>query len=191
VTEELPEIPDVPLRDDADDFFPTHVYEALGIDPRGYAERIGGAVMVVAKQPEGGPLVMMTSGVSRLPTESGERVELAVEVSEDQQGAGWVALEIVCNDIAMNRRVPPVGVPWVNSEPIFTDTAITAIMVTESRWGAEFDEVRGEHGEIVGHVRTLRLLTGAEAELAAAEGFAAVVDQAGSLDALIDVERGK
>ncbi len=178
------------MRDDADDTFPMHVYDALGIAPRGYEERIGGAVMVVAKQPEEGPLVMMTSGVSRLHTATGERVELAIEVRDDQQGAGWVALQMVCNDIAMNRRVPPVGVPWTNGEPIFTGTAITSILVTDSRWGADFDDVRDEKGEIVGHIRTLRLLTTEEANRAAAEGWGAVVDQAGSLDALIDVERG-
>ena len=34
----------------------------------------------------------MAAGVSRLPTDSGERVELAVEVLDGQQGAAQVAL---------------------------------------------------------------------------------------------------
>lgn len=50
------------------------------------------------------------------------------------------------DDIAQNRRVPPVGVPRRNSEPFLRGTAISAILAAGSRWGARFDEVRDEDG---------------------------------------------
>lgn len=170
--------------------FPSHIYDALGVDPTVWADRIGGAVSIVEKRPAGGPITIMTSGASLLPTDSGARVELAVEVVEGQQGAARVALGIVCDDIATNRRVPPVGVPWRNAEPFLTGTRISAIMVTPSRWGASFDEVRSADDSLLGHVRTLRLLTAAEATVASTQGWDALVKQAGSIDALLDVERG-
>lgn len=173
----------------ADPAFPSHVFDALGVEPLMWEEMIGPAVRVVEKRPEGGPITLMTLGASRLPTESGESVELAVEVREGQEGAGLVALRIVCDDIAQNRRVPPVGAPWRNSEPFLNGTAITAIMVTPSRWGGSFDEVESPEGEHVGYVRTLRLLTGAEASHAAVHGWDALVEAAGGLDALLDVTR--
>lgn len=180
---------DIPLAG-GDDDFPTHVFEALGVPPLPFDDRIGGSVMVVEKRPEGGPVTIMTSGVSRLPTSSGERVELAVEVVEGQQGAALIALRIVCDDIAINRRVPPVGVPWRNREPFLTGTAITAIVAGGSRWGAEFDDVRDASGTTIGHVRTLRLLTDPEAEVVATHGWPALVTSTGSVDALLDVMRG-
>jgi hypothetical protein len=131
----------------------------------------------------------MTAGASNLPTDTGDAVELAVEVVEGQQGAGFIALRIVCDDIAQNRRVPPVGAPWRNTEPFLTGTAITSIVATGSRWGAEFDDVRADDGTVVGHVRTLRLLTDAEAGVVASEGFDALRTRVGSVDALLDVER--
>lgn len=169
--------------------FPRHVFDSLGADPIAYEDKIGGAIRVVEKRPAGGPITVMTSGVSLMPTDSGERVELAVEVLDGQQGAARIALGIVCDDIATNRRVPPVGAPWRNSEPFLTGTRISAIMVSPSRWGASFDEVRSEEGALVGHVRTLRMLTDAEASFAAAQGWEALVAAAGSVDALLDVTR--
>lgn len=171
--------------------FPNHVFDALGAEPLVHEEKIGGSVMVIEKRPENGPITLLTAGASRLPTDSGEAVELAVEVLDGQQGAGVIALRIVCDDIAQNRRVPPVGTPWRNSEPFLRGTAISAILATGSRWGARFDEVRDEDGEIVGHVRTLRLLTDAEAGLVAARGEAALLEEVGSADALLDVTRGE
>jgi hypothetical protein len=169
--------------------FPSHIYDALGVDPTVWADRIGGAVSIVEKHPADGPITIMTSGVSLLPTNSGERVELAVEVVDGQQGAARVALGIVCDDIATNHRVPPVGVPWRNAEPFLKGTRISAIMVTPSRWGASFDDVTAADGSLLGHVRTLRLLTAAEATVASTQGWDALVEQAGSIDALLDVER--
>lgn len=169
--------------------FPEHVFDAFGVAPIMHPDPIGGAVQMVEKHPGGGPITMITAGASRLATESGERVELAVEVVEGQQGAARVALAIVCDDMAMNRRVPPVGTPWRNSEPFLRGTGISAILVTPSRWGAEFDEVLSEAGELVGHVRTLRLLTDAEAGFVAENGWEALCAEAGSADALLDVTR--
>ncbi|MEV7799821.1 suppressor of fused domain protein [Microbacterium foliorum] len=169
--------------------FPRHVFDSLGADPIAWEDRIGGSIRVVEKRPAGGPITVMTSGVSLMPTDSGERVELAVEVLDGQQGAARIALGIVCDDIATNRRVPPVGAPWRNSESFLTGTRISAIMVTPSRWGASFDEVRSDEGTLVGHVRTLRMLTDAEALFASAQGWEALVAAAGSVDALLDVTR--
>lgn len=169
--------------------FPRHVFDSLGADPIAYEDKIGGAIRVVEKRPAGGPVTVMTSGVSLMPTDSGERVELAVEVLDGQQGAARIALGIVCDDIATNRRVPPVGAPWRNSESFLTGTRISAIMVSPSRWGASFDEVRSDEGTVVGHVRTLRMLTDAEASFASAQGWEALVAAAGSVDALLDVTR--
>lgn len=173
----------------ADQAFPSHVFDALGVDPVMLEEVIGGVVRVVEKRPDGGPITLMTLGASRLPTDSGECVELAVEVLDGQQGAGLVALRIVCDDIAQNRRVPPLGAPWRNGEPFLNGTAIAAIMATGSRWGESFDVVRSPEGEVVGHVRTLRMLTDAEASHAAAHGWDALTETAGSVDALLDVTR--
>jgi|GEM_PF-1248796 len=169
--------------------FPAHVFDSLGVDPLVHADPIGGSVRVVEKRPADGPITLVTAGASQLPTDSGERVELAVEVLDGQQGAGRIALQIVCDDIAANRRVPPVDAPWRNGDPFLRGTRISAIMVTPSRWGAPFEEVRSAEGELVGHVRTLRLLTDAEASFASANGWPALVDAAGSLDALLDVTR--
>lgn len=179
---------DIPVSAVSDDSFPMHVFHALGADPIVYEERIGGAVMVVEKRPADGPITVMTSGASRLVTDSGERVELAVEVVDGQQGAALVALRIVCDDIATHRRVPPMLAPWRNDAPFLTGTAISAIMATPSRWGDAFDEVRNDDGHVVGHVRTLRLLTDREAAAATAEGWDTLRDALG-LDALLDVER--
>lgn len=173
----------------ADQGFPEHVFDSLGAAPGVYPDLIGGSVRVVEKRPADGPITVMTLGASRLPTDSGERVELAVEVIDGQQGAAVAALEIVCDDIATHRRVPPVGAPWRNTEPFLTGTLITAIMATPSRWGASFDEVRDAEGSLVGHVRTLRLLTDAEAAFAAAHDWNTLVSAAGSIDALLDATR--
>ena len=172
-----------------DDAFPLHVFDALGVDPIMHGEPVAGVVRVIEKHPADGPITVMTLGASRLATDSGERVELAVEVIEGQEGAARVALEIVCDDILKNRRVPPVGAPWRNSEPFLTGTRISALMVTPSRWGASFDEIRSADGDLLGHVRTLRLLTDAEAGFAATNGWEALVAAAGSIEALLDVER--
>lgn len=173
----------------AADAFPTHVYDALGVPPVPFEERIGGSVMVVEKRPADEPVTIMTSGASRLPVTSGLPVELAVEVLEGQQGAAFVALRIVCDDMAQNRRVPPVGTPWRNSEPFLTGTAISAIVATGSRWGHAFDDVVGPDGATIGYIRTLRLLTDAEAARVAAIGWDAFAAEIGTLDALLDVTR--
>lgn len=170
--------------------FPEHVYDALGVQPLAFSDSIGGAVRVVEKRPAGGPVTLMTSGASRIPTDSGESVELAVEVLDGQQGAAWVAMKIVCDDIATNHRLPPVGRPWRNSEPFLRGTGISAIVVTPSRWGAAFDDVRSGEGDLVGHVRTLRLLTDAEAAFVGWNGWEALCQKTGSVDALLDVTRG-
>lgn len=171
------------------DAFPLHVFDAFGTPPDVFAERIGGSVMVVAKDPEGGPRTLITAGVSRLPVDSGLPVELAVEVLPDQEGAGVVALRIVCDDIAQNRRTPPMGAPWRNGDPFLNGTQISALLATGSRWGASFDEVHDDAGTLVGYVRTLRLLTDAEAAFVGERGFGALVRAAGSLDNLVDVTR--
>jgi hypothetical protein len=179
---------DVPLAS-SPDAFPNHVFDAFGTAPALLDERIGGSVMVVAKQPAGGPLTLVTAGVSRLPVDDGPPVELAVEVTEGQEGAAMVALRIVCDDVALNRRSPPLETPWRNGEPFLSGTGIAAIMATGSRWGAGFDDVRDPDGTVVGHVRTLRLLTDAEAQTAADRGWSGLVEAAGSIDALLDVTR--
>ncbi|WP_241209074.1 hypothetical protein [Gulosibacter massiliensis] len=86
------------------DAFPNHIFNAFGQAPRMLEEKLGGVVMVIEKRPEGGPITLMTAGASNLPTDSGEAVELAVEVVEGQQGAGFIALRIVCDDIAEPAR---------------------------------------------------------------------------------------
>ena len=169
--------------------FPEHVFDSLGANPSVQPDLIGGTIRVVEKRPTDGPITVMTLGASRLPTSSGERVELAAEVIEGQQGAARIALEIVCDDMTSNRRVPPLGTPWRNTEPFLRDTRISAILVTPSRWGASFDEVRAPDGAVIGHVRTLRLLTDAEAAFVSANGWEALVAAAGSVDALLDVMR--
>lgn len=169
--------------------FPGHVFDALGVSPMPFEERIGGSVMVVEKQPADGPITIMTSGVSRFATDSGERVELAVEVVDGQQGAAFVALRIVCDEIAMNRRVPPMLKPWRNGTPFLNGTAISALLVTPSRWGTSFDDVRDDAGQIVGHVRTLRMLTDGEAAIVAGRGWDELVAAVGSVEGLLDVER--
>ncbi|MET3511492.1 suppressor of fused domain protein [Plantibacter flavus] len=179
---------DVPLIP-GEDAFPLHIFDVLGLDPVVFKDRIGGSVMVIEKRPENGPVTILTSGVSRLATKTGERIELAVEVVDGQEGAAIVALRMVINQIAINHRVPPVLVPWRNEEPFLMETAISALLVTPSRWGASFDEVRNEAGEVVGHVRTLRLLTDGEAAIAGERGWDALVAEVGSVDALLDVER--
>lgn len=185
---EIPGGPQFALSD-GDDAFPSHVFTSLDAEPIRLVELIGDAVRVVEKRPHNGPLTMMTSGVSRLPTDSGHRIELAVEVTDGQQGAARIALEIVCDDIAQNRRVPPLETPWRNNEPFLHDTRISAIMATSSRWGRSFDEVRSAGGTLLGHVYTLRLLTDAEASFATANGWDALMEEAGSIDALLDVTR--
>lgn len=97
--------------------FPAHVFDALGVDPLMHPDPISGTIRVLEKRPPGGPTVMMTIGASLLATDSGERVEFAVETIEGQLGAAIIAMKIVCDDMAANRRVPPVGTPWRNSEP--------------------------------------------------------------------------
>jgi len=179
---------DIPLAR-PDEAFPNHVYDALGVPPRPFDERIGGSVMVMDKHPADGPITIMTSGVSRFATDSGERIDLAVEVVDGQQGAAFVALRIVCDEVAMNRRVPPVLRPWRNGTPYLTGTAISALLVTPSRWGASFDEIRDGDGQVVGHVRTLRMLTDGEAAMAGREGWQGLLAAVGSVDALLDVER--
>lgn len=173
----------------ADPAFPLHVFDSLGVEPTVLEDKIGGMIMVVLKRPDDGPVTLITAGASKLPTDSGEQVELAVEVPAGQEGAARVALGIVCDDMATNRRVPPFLAPWRNSEPFLKGTRISAIMATPSRWGSVFDDVRNESGDVVGHVRTLRLLTDAEASYAAEKGWPALVEAAGSVDALLDVRR--
>lgn len=173
----------------ASDAFPTHMFDALGVPPLPFEERIGGSVMVVEKRPDNGPVTIMTSGASRLPIDSGLPVELAVEVLDGQQGAAFVALRIVSDDMAQNRRVPPVGSPWRNDEPFLNGTGISAIVAIGSRWGRAFDDVVGSDGSTIGHVRTLRLLTDAEAVRVAAIGWDAFVTEIGTPDALLDVTR--
>ncbi|ROR97280.1 suppressor of fused protein SUFU [Salana multivorans] len=184
--------PALPLAE-PDESFPLHVWNAFGVTPRVLTEKIGGSVMVVAKTPpdqdEGGPVTVMTAGVGRLPVDGALPVELAVEVPPGQEGAALVALRIVANDVATRRRVPPVDTPWRNGTPFLSGTQIAAIVATTSRWGASFDEVRNPAGELVGHVRTLRLITDPEAAVMAAEGWAGLLARAGSIDALLDVQR--
>lgn len=169
--------------------FPGHVFDALGVPPIVIGERIGGAILVVEKRTADGIVTVMTSGASRIPTDSGERVELAVEVVDGQQGAARVALMIVCEDMAAHRRVPPMGTPWRNDHPFLNGTRISAILATPSRWGAEFDDVRSPDGRLLGHVRTLRLLTDVEAVKAAHVGWDGLVAAAGSIEAFLDVTR--
>lgn len=68
--------------------FPDNVFDALGAEPIVHEERIGGMVMAVEKRSEDGPITLLTAGASKLSTDSGEAVELAVEVPDGQQGAG-------------------------------------------------------------------------------------------------------
>lgn len=180
---------DVELSPPGDDSFPLHVFDLLGVEPRVFEERIGGSVLVTKHEPQNGPITLATAGVARLSTDSGKRVEFAIEVLEHQIGAAWIALRLTCDDVAVNRRVPPMHTPWRNSEPFLTDTAITAIIATESRWGSSFDEVRNNQGELEGHLVTLRMLTTAEADVVQEIGWEAFISAVGSYDALIDVER--
>ena len=173
----------------ADDVFAGHVFEALNVAPVPIGDPIGGSVLVVEKRVANGPIVVMTAGVARIPTDSGEQVELAIEVVDGQQGAARVALAIVCDDIATNRRVPPLGVPWRNAQPFLNGTRISAVLATPSRWGATFDEVRSDDGTLRGHVRTLRLLTDSEAGTAEAIGWEALVKERGAIESFLDVTR--
>ncbi|MFK4761933.1 3-octaprenyl-4-hydroxybenzoate carboxy-lyase [Microbacterium sp. ZW T5_45] len=171
------------------DAFPTHVFDVLNVAPAPFPEPIGPGVRVVEKRPADGPITLMTIGASRLPIDSGDRVELAVEVMDGQQGAGLIALGIVVDDMVKNRRVPPIGAPWRNGTPFLNGTQISAILVAPSRRGTVFDEVRAADGSPVGHVRMLHMLTDAEASHAASRGWDSLVAAAGSRDALLDVTR--
>lgn len=179
---------DTPL-DPGTDAFPTHAWDALDLPPRVHSERIGGAVTVLEKDLPEGSVLLLTAGVSRLPVDAGPPVELAVEVAAGQQGAGLIALRIVCDDVAQHRRTPPVGSPWRNAEPFLRGTGISALVATASRWGSSFDDVRAPDGSILGHVRTLRLLTDAEAALVAERGWTTLVQRAGNESTLLDVTR--
>ena len=183
-------VPDqaIPLAS-GDEAFAHHVYDAFGVSLQIFEKRLGGSVIVAEKRPIDGPITVLTSGLSRLPVDQGLPIELAVEVVEGQQGAAMIALQVVCNDIATKRRTPPVGKPWRNTTPFLNRTEITALVATESRWGASFDEVRSTDGTLVGHVRTLRLLTDAEAAVVADQDWDSLVKQVGSVDALLDVTR--
>lgn len=180
---------DIGLRQLGHDAFPAHVFDVFGTEPRVFADRIGGSVMVVEKHPPNGPITVMTSGVSRIPVDSGEPVEFAVEVVDGQQGAAFVALQMACDRLAHERRAPTVGTTWRASGLILGGTEISAMVATGSRWGSQFDDVRHE-GQVVGHVLTLRLLTDAEAAVVEKESWAALVERVG-VDALLDVERGR
>ncbi|WP_233251557.1 suppressor of fused domain protein [Serinibacter arcticus] len=169
--------------------FPAHVFDARGLPPRVHDERIGGSVLVVEKDLPEGSVLLATAGVSRLPVGAGLPVELAVEVPHGQEGAGLIALRLVCDDVAHHRRTPPVGSPWRSSQPFLLGTRITAIVATSSRWGDSFDEVREADGTLAGHVRTLRLLTDGEAAVVATHGWDGLLERAGSLERLLDVTR--
>lgn len=171
-----------------DDRIVGHVFTALGIEPLVFQERIGGSVVVMEKRSPSFTTVM-TAGVSRLPVDDALPFELAVEVLPDQVGAALVALRIVCNDIAMNRRTPPVDVPWCNAEPILVDTRIFAIAATASRHGDAFDTIRSDDGRPIGKVLTLRMLTFAESRVLANRGWGGLVEAAGGADNLLDVTR--
>lgn len=178
---------DIGLRA-GDDRIVGHVFSALGVEPLVHRERIGGSVGVLEK-PSASFTTVMTAGVSRLPVNDGLPVELAVEVMPDQVGAALVALRIVCNDIATNRRTPPVEVPWCNAEPFLAGTRIFAVAATESRHGDAFDTIRGGEGAPIGKVLTLRMLTFAESRVLASRGWHGLVDAAGGADNLLDVTR--
>ncbi|OCB56524.1 hypothetical protein A5722_13945 [Mycobacterium vulneris] len=165
-----------------------HVFTALGVEPLVFQERIGGSVVVVEKRSPSFTTVM-TAGVSRLPVDDGLPVEFAVEVLPEQVGAALVALRIVCNDIASNRRTPPVDVPWCNAEPILVGTRIFAIAATASRHGDAFDTIRSDDGVPIGKVLTLRMLTFAESRVLAKRGWGGLVEAAGGADNLLDVTR--
>ncbi|MEE1618303.1 hypothetical protein [Brachybacterium sp. J153] len=62
--------------------FPNHVFDGLGTEPLVHEERIGGMVMVAEKRSESGPITLLTAGASKPSTDSGEAVELAVEVPD-------------------------------------------------------------------------------------------------------------
>ncbi|MED5814472.1 3-octaprenyl-4-hydroxybenzoate carboxy-lyase [Mycolicibacterium sp. 050232] len=173
---------------DGDDRIVEHVFSSLGVDPLVFQERIGGSVVVVEKRSSSFTTVM-TAGASRLPIDEGFPVELAVEVLPDQVGAALVALRIVCNDIATNRRTPPVEIPWCNAEPILAGTRIFAIAATASRHGDAFDTIRSDDGAPIAKVLTLRMLTFAESRVLANRGWDGLIDAAGGTDNLLDVTR--
>ncbi|MGV0675664.1 3-octaprenyl-4-hydroxybenzoate carboxy-lyase [Mycolicibacterium fortuitum] len=178
---------DLELRT-GDDRIAGHVFTALGVEPLVHRERIGGSVVVLEK-PSPSFTTVMTAGAARLPVDAGLPVELAVEVLPDQVGAALVALRIVCNDIATNRRTPPVEIPWCNSEPILVGTRIFAIAATGSRHGDAFDTIRSDDGAAIGKVLTLRMLTFAESQVLANRGWDGLVEAAGGADKLLDVTR--
>lgn len=165
-----------------------HVFDALGIQPLVFQERIGGSVLLLEK-PSPSFTTIMTGGVARLPVDDGLPVELAVEVLPDQVGAALAALRIVCDDIATKRRVPPVGTPWVNDKPFLTGTRIFGIAATASRHGDTFDTVRSGDGAAIGKVLTLRMLTAAESHVLAKRGWQGLLEAAGGVDNLLDVTR--
>lgn len=173
---------------DGDERIVGHVFTALGVEPLVFPERIGGSVAVVEKRSSSFTTVM-TAGASRLPVNDALPVELAVEVLPDQVGAALVALRIVCNDIAANRRTPPVDVPWCNAEPILAGTRIFAIAATASRHGDTFDTIRSDDGAPIGKVLTLRMLTFAESRVLAKRGWGGLLEATGGADSLLDVTR--
>lgn len=173
---------------DGDDRIAEHMYSALDIKPLVFQERIGGSVVVVEK-PTPSFTTVMTAGVSRLPVDDRLPVELAVEVLPDQVGAALVALQIVCNDIATNRRTPPIQIPWCNAEPILVGTRIFAIAATASQHGDAFDTIRSDDGAVIGKVLTLRMLTFAESRVLANRGWSGLVAATGGVGKLLDVTR--
>lgn len=179
---------DVTLNDGAEEFL-DHAMDVFGVEAEVFEERIGGSVMVLEKRLTDGPLTLMTAGVSRLPTDTGERIELAVEVVREQIGAAFAALDLVCNQIALSARVPPIQAPWRNGGPFLSRTKMTSIVLTASRWGPVFDDVVGASGAVRGHVRTVRLLSDREADVVQDEDWDALVARVGSVDNLLDVKR--
>lgn len=167
----------------------SHIHQALGVPMRMFDRRIGG-IMVVVKEPDTGPITMMTGGAGHLPVKDGLPVELAVEVAdESQHGAGFRAFHLICNHIVKTREAPHVGSHWHHTSPILDDTNIHAILATPSRHGDAFDTVRDADGTPICHIVTLRLLTYGESMVAKTVGWDLLLDRARGLDPLIDVTR--
>lgn len=109
----------------------------------------------------------------RVPAGSDERAELAVEVVDGKQGAAVVGLRFICGEI----------------DTLFLKgMAVYALELTPSQCGESCDEIREEGRQVVGHMRTLRMLINGEAVLVAERGSDALIEAVESASVLLNVE---
>ncbi|NLE97016.1 MAG: hypothetical protein GX596_03370 [Propionibacterium sp.] len=140
-----------------------HLTRHLGVQPRVFEERIGGAVMVLEwRHRVGGVEVatMATAGLERI-TLWDDPHEVTVSVLAEQAGAALIGLQnVVRSEVEQNRTPWPVGATWSTSEPLLADTRIQGGVMSLSGRGPDFDRMVTDEGTVA--LRTFTYLTAAE-----------------------------